>query len=180
VTPRPERDLAQWLDAVRAEYWQGLASHVEEPPAGEPHVLFQLGSGTFALGAPLCKGVVRPGRVARLPGTPPFVLGVCGVRGEVVSATDPRVLLGLPERGDQGGYFLILGDGRLKTALWVDWVDDVVAIDRGEMVTEGGAFPEAPAGVVRGRWLRGAGPLHVIDGRRYLEVTAVRRDRAPG
>ncbi|MBI5017549.1 MAG: chemotaxis protein CheW [Deltaproteobacteria bacterium] len=182
MSPDAERSLEQWLEEVKAEYWNRLASGAGgEGAIGVPHVLFRLAGHTFAVEASLCKGVVRRTRVARLPGVPPHVLGVAGIRGEVLSATDPAVLLGLPgERGDGRGYFLILASEGLRSALWVDWVDDVVLLDEARLLRGEAPWPLAPEGVMLGEW-QGRDPgVRVVDGRQYLRVSAVRpgADRA--
>lgn len=170
--------LEQWLADVRDEYWNRLASQVEETETpGVPHVLFRLAGETFAVEASLCKGVVRRSRVARLPGMPPHLLGVAGIRGEVLSVTDPVVFLGLAgQRGEGRGYFLVVGAEALKTALWVDWVDDVVVVDEARFLRGESPWPGAPEGVVLGQW-QGRDPcVHVLDGRRMLEASAARHD----
>lgn len=168
--------LEQWLEEVRSEYWERLAAEVEpEAAPGAPHVLFRLGGETLAVEASLCKAVVRRSRVARLPGLPPHVLGVAGIRGEVVSATDPMLLLGVPGERSQGrGYFLLLASGEMKTALWVDWVDDVVPLDEARWLRGESPWPGAPEGLVSGQWQGRNPPAVVVDGHRLLEWSAVR------
>jgi chemotaxis signal transduction protein len=168
----------QWSEEVREEYWRRIGAVDDLSPGGVPHVLFRLGVENFAVDASFCKGVVRKGPVVPLPGTPRFVLGVAGIRGEALSVTDPRVLLGLPVCACAGkGLFLIVGAGGCKSALWVDWVDDVIAVDPMRIVAGQRAVPRSADGVVLGSWPQISPPAAVIDGRRYLEVTAVRRDR---
>jgi purine-binding chemotaxis protein CheW len=167
--------LDQWLADVRAEYWEraGQATEGEDTP-GQPHVVFHLTGKRYAVDASLCKGVVRRSRIARLPGVPSYVLGVAGIRGEVVSATDPAVLLGVTdERTETEGYFLILACGQIKTALWVDRVADVVLVGEDDVLPVEGLAPGAPEGLLTGQWPEGTAPVLILDGRRYLEVSAV-------
>lgn len=176
MSPAGERNLDRWLEEVRAEYWNRLAHEVEDAEAiGVPHVIFRVAGQILALEAALCKAVVRRSRVARLPGVPSHILGVAGIRGEVLSATDLKILLGLPgERGEGRGYFLVVGADGLKTALWVDWVADVVPVDDARLVRGESPWPQAPEGVVLGQWQGREPCVHVLDGGRILEVSAVR------
>lgn len=168
----------QWLERVRAEYWTRLGEELGEAvAAGPPHVVFQLLGRRFAADARLCKGVVRRPRITRLPGLPPHVLGVAGIRGEVVSATDPAVLLALPgQRPDGQGFLLMLAEAQLKTALWVDRVVDVVSLDPAEILPVDHPWPSAPEGIVLGQTAHGTPPLLMLDGKRYLEASSVGRD----
>lgn len=167
--------LREWLARVRAEYWARLAVTAQDEGAGgEPHVVFALGDRHFAVDATFCKGVVRRPRVTRLPGVPPHVLGVVGLRGEVVSATDPARLLALPgERAEGTGYFLVLGAQGVKTALWVDRVSDVALLDGGAALPVDAPWPGIPAGVVSGQWPGQDPPLLRLDPQRYLDVSSV-------
>ena len=187
---REGRDLESWLHEVRSEYWARLAAldaGLEE--SGRPHVLFRVARRTYAVDAGLCRGVVRRTRVAKLPGVPDHLLGVTGVRGEVISATDPASLLGVGRSEVEGrradaGYFLILSSQPLTAAMWVDWVEDVVLLDPEAMLQVEERWGGAAEGLLVGQWQGREPPVCVIDGRRYLELSAVRAmhggERSPG
>jgi purine-binding chemotaxis protein CheW len=167
--------LTQWLAEVRSEYWDHLGQTQEQGEApGHPCVVFELAGKRFLVDARLCKGVVRRPRTTRLPGVPAHVLGVAGIRGEVVSSTDPALLLRMPgERPGGSGYFLVLASGRVKAALWVDRVVDVVALDEKDFLPLETPWSGAPKGLLTGQWSAGDDSVLVLDGPRYLELSAV-------
>ena len=121
-------DPREWLGEVKSEYWEQVSE--PEDPEGDPgalHVLFEVAGSRFAVDARCCKGVFRKPEITELPGLPAHVLGVVGVRGEMISATDPARYLGLAAaRPERPGYLLILADGELSRSER-DAIDDLIA-----------------------------------------------------
>lgn len=167
--------LDRWLAEVRTEYWDRLAGKVAVTEAtGTPHLVFQVMDRRFAVDAGCCRGVVRRPRITRLPGVPPHVLGVAGIRGEVVSATDPAVLLALPgARPEGGGFLAVLVAGALKAGLWVDRVVDVALLNPADALLLESPWPGVPLGVLLGQWGGTDRPILRLDPKRYLEASAV-------
>ena len=175
MTPRTEVGLDEWLAEVRSEYWERLGhDDAEGDVPGCTHVLFEVAGAAFAVDATLCKGVVRRPRTTRLPGLPEYLLGVAGIRGEVVSVVDPRLFLGLSrERVPQEGYLLILAHDTVKAALWVDRVADVVTLGDAEVLVAEAPWAGLPDDVLLGQWGEQDPPVFVLDGGRLLNLSAV-------
>ncbi|HHQ47583.1 MAG TPA: chemotaxis protein CheW [Acidobacteria bacterium] len=73
------------------------------------HLVFPAGEERFAIGVSHAVGVVPVGSgLARLPGAPPFLAGVLGVRGRLVTVTDLLPLLGRPAQGVTGASHVIV------------------------------------------------------------------------
>ena len=72
--------------------------------------------------------VVRGGRLVRVPGAPPEVLGVINVRGAVVVVFDPAAILH-EARAEQGASIVLLENGTRLVGLAVDAVRDVRALE---------------------------------------------------
>jgi purine-binding chemotaxis protein CheW len=174
MTHHAEADLQDWLQEVRAEYWARLGQTAAVGgAAGCTHVLFEVAGMRFAVEAPLCKGVLRRPRSTRLPGLPPHLLGVSGIRGEVVSVVDPRLFLGLPGARPAGreGFLLLLARDGVKAALWVDRVTDVVSLSAAEVLAAEAPWAHLPEGILLGQWGEGAVPVFVLDGARLLTAS---------
>ena len=60
-------------------------------------------------------------QIARIPVSPPEVAGSLNLRGRIVTAIDPRVRLGLPERSESGSGMSVVveHDGDLYSLLMV-------------------------------------------------------------
>ncbi len=66
-------------------------------------------------------------QIARIPVSPPEVAGSLNLRGRIVTAIDPRVRLGLPERSESGSGMSVVveHDGDLYSLL-IDSVGEVL------------------------------------------------------
>jgi len=171
-----DASLQGWLERVRSEYWEQLGR--PDSSGGLPgcsHVLFEVAGARFAIEAPLCKGVLRRPRTTRLPGLPEYLLGVAGIRGEVVSVVDPKSFLALPGVRAAGleGYLLVVASGEVKAALWVDRVNDVVDLAVGEVLAAEVPWAGLPKGVLLGQWGEGETAVFVLDGEKLLRMSAV-------
>jgi len=139
------------VQRVLDERAAALAKVDEEPtcPDTVGLVLFRLGSEWY--GARLAEvREIRTGLVAtRLPRVPEHVVGVTSVRGEILSVSDPALLLGA--HGAQvrpAGRFengIIVEAGSRASAFVVDEVGDIVdvAADSLELPLTGGEAPGA-------------------------------------
>jgi len=62
-------------------------------------VEFVLASEHYGIETSFVKEVLQIRELTRLPGTPPFLLGVFNIRGEICPVIDLKTLFSLPERG---------------------------------------------------------------------------------
>ncbi|MDF1553439.1 MAG: chemotaxis protein CheW [Deferrisomatales bacterium] len=176
MTDTGESDLQDWLQEVRTEYWERLGvPDSGGNVAGCTHVLFEVAGVCFAVEAPLCKGVLRRPRTTRLPGLPGHLLGVSGIRGEVVSVVDPRLFLSLTGERPVGqvGFLLLIAHNGVKAALWVDRVVDVVNLSADTVLAAEAPWAHLPEGILLGQWGEGDAPVFVLDGARLLTASAV-------
>lgn len=175
MTSGTDSGLQDWLQEVRDEYWESLGqADAGGDVPGCTHVLFEVAGDRFAVEAPLCKGVLRRPRATRLPGLPEHLLGVSGIRGEVVSVVDPRLFLSLGGERPPGreGFLLLVAREGLKAALWVDRVADVVTLAAADVLPAEAPWAGLPEGVLLGQWGEGEAPVFVLDGARLLRASA--------
>ncbi|NNJ13664.1 chemotaxis protein CheW [Chloroflexales bacterium ZM16-3] len=131
------RDLARSDTAGKAE-------------SGTPTLTFTLGGGSYSLPAVAVREVMPLPPVAPLPATPPFIVGLTNVRGQLVAAIDPRPLLEIPAAPPVPGcLLLVIKAGDITAGLLAD---SVVAVRHlADTLTP---TPAANAG--RGQlWVRG-------------------------
>ncbi len=60
---------------------------------------FQLAYQEYAIEMRSVREVILTGEITPVPGTPPFISGICAVRGQIISLVDLRILFRLPEKG---------------------------------------------------------------------------------
>ncbi|MBI1870016.1 MAG: purine-binding chemotaxis protein CheW [Chlamydiae bacterium] len=71
----------------------GEENKVEE--ATEEFILFQLGQEWYAVPVSAVVEIVRVGQITSLPSAPIHIIGITSLRGNIISITDPKRLLGL-------------------------------------------------------------------------------------
>lgn len=97
-----------------------------ETPNG---VLFRLDGETYAIEAIHVVEVLSPANLVQLPGAPPYVMGVFGFRGRVVSVVDIRQIFGQAPREATGEELaIVLEGGDMEFALQADEVTGVTRL----------------------------------------------------
>ncbi|HLL65472.1 MAG TPA: chemotaxis protein CheW [Micromonosporaceae bacterium] len=92
-------------------------------------VLLPVGEDLYAVPAHLVREVVAVPRPTRLPTTPPTLLGVINLRGEVVPLFNTAALLGLPPTNPEPSpYAIVLHTARGPAALVVDDLPRIAAL----------------------------------------------------
>lgn len=140
---------------------------------------FRVDERLYALPADQVAEVIHTPAVARIPQSPPCLLGLANLRGRVLPVATARGLLGKAERGSAASDRTIVLGGGASAALAVDGVEGLVSVDASRMETgqaalalEGG---EALAGAFRSDG--GGDVARVLDVRRMLDAAFVQRQR---
>jgi purine-binding chemotaxis protein CheW len=165
--PAPE-ERARVLEA-RARV---LAREPEVPKVGAEQldiVEFLLAYERYGIATAYVREVYPLVELTPLPGTPPFVLGIANVRGQIVSVMDIKRFFDLPEKGLTNlNQLLIVRKGDMELGILADEVLGVRSIGLEEMQ------PRLPTMTgVRAQYLRG------ITGDRLaiLDIESILGDR---
>ena len=84
---------------------------------------FRLGSEHYCMDIVDAKEVFRPISITRIPNTPPFIVGVTNLHGEIIPLVDIRYFLGLEKKEGLGATKAIVTD--IKGSLIGIMIDDV-------------------------------------------------------
>ena len=111
--------------------------------------------------------VLGPRQIARIPISPPEVAGSLNLRGRIVTAIDPRVRLGLPERseGGTGMSVVVEHDGDLYSLL-IDSVGEVLNLPARR-------FERNPA-TLDSRWRNVSAGIYRLDDRLLVVLDVAR------
>jgi purine-binding chemotaxis protein CheW len=90
---------------------------------------FRLEGGLYGIDVHRVQEVLGPSTLSPLPLAPRGVRGLVNLRGQIVAAVDPRVLLGLPGRTPERARQLVVSHGTMLVSLMVDAVGDVERLD---------------------------------------------------
>jgi purine-binding chemotaxis protein CheW len=143
-----------------------LARVPPEPPrAGEVLELvgFVLSGERYGIESRFVREVARLTRFTPVPGTPPFVLGVTNLRGEILGLFDLRHLLGIVAQGVTDlGRIVVLGEHRREFGLLADAASEVLYVPTASIAPTEAAWGRA--------YVRGVSPdgLIVLSGEALL------------
>jgi purine-binding chemotaxis protein CheW len=90
---------------------------------------FRLASETYGIASAFVREVYPLKDFTPLPGTPPFVLGIINVRGQILSVVDLKTFFNLPARGlGELNQVIILRDNRMEFGILADDILGTYAI----------------------------------------------------
>jgi purine-binding chemotaxis protein CheW len=98
---------------------------------------FTIDGEAFGVDVGRVREVVRPLEITPIPLAPPEVAGLINLRGEIVTALDLRVRLGVDGRADRAAMNMIMTTEHGPVSLLIDEAGDVVEVD-------GATFEPAP------------------------------------
>jgi purine-binding chemotaxis protein CheW len=109
-----------------------LARVPDAPPrAGEVLELvgFVLAGERYGIESRFVREVTRLTRYTPVPGTPPYVLGITSLRGEILALFDLRQLLGVVAEGVTDlGRIVVLGVHRREFGLLADFASEILHV----------------------------------------------------
>jgi purine-binding chemotaxis protein CheW len=92
-------------------------------------VVFVLAGERYGVESRFVREVARLTRFTPVPGTPPFVLGVTSLRGEILGLFDLRHLLGVVAVGVTDlGRIVVLGEHRREFGLLADSASEIMCV----------------------------------------------------
>jgi chemotaxis signal transduction protein len=153
-------DLSQRLAALKAEFDASFSRPAARVEA-RWEVLLRLRVGGSPIAVPLERltGLHALPRVVSLPGSPPGLLGMVGLRGQLVAVHDLAARLGLPS--DERPRWLLLCGGERRVGLAVGGFEGQLRIPPDQLHPHADA---APRPYLNTTVLRpGEAPLPVLD-----------------
>ncbi|UCD83252.1 MAG: purine-binding chemotaxis protein CheW [Deltaproteobacteria bacterium] len=127
-----EYDTTKILEQMKAEYWKGLAEEVEEEKGETVQLItFRIANELYGIETGYSKEVLKVPKIARVPHTPEWILGVINLRGSIVSVIDLRLLFGLTasELGPSARVVTV-SFGETYTGIVVESIVDIVNIPK--------------------------------------------------
>ncbi|MFL5582868.1 MAG: chemotaxis protein CheW [Gemmatimonadaceae bacterium] len=132
------------------------AAEVGDLAAARRALLFAVAGRLYGCEIETVREILPVRRCTRLPGAPPFVLGLINLRGTVVTVVDLALRLGVGRGAAAEGSIVVVDLGTRVAGLAVDEVRDVVPLRPDEMDAGGaagadgyGALPDAVRGLAR-------------------------------
>ncbi len=93
---------------------------------GNQFIRFTVCKTQFALPLKYALEILPKPNITPLPNLPSWILGICNVRGEIVSVVELCQLLGMKQKTmEKGPYLVLLQIGQLKVGLIVDKIGGI-------------------------------------------------------
>lgn len=135
---RGATDMAEDVLRRRAE---SLALEQEEASdeSRESVLLFSLDEEWYGVRTSRVREIYNEYQVTPIPCVPTYIAGVINIRGEIVSVTDVKSLMGMGASqaqlgaGDDQAPVIVIAEGPVCTALIVDAIGDIVEIAQGSL-----------------------------------------------
>jgi purine-binding chemotaxis protein CheW len=100
----------------------------------EKYLVFQIGSESYGMPLLQVQEIRSYTPATRVPGAPPYVLGVINLRGNIIAVLDARTRFGIEPVPEEENTVIIVAQIEGKTfGLRVDSVSDVVDVDIGQI-----------------------------------------------
>jgi purine-binding chemotaxis protein CheW len=97
--------------------------------------LFSIGEDTYAIPVDLLTEIIIPQKIFPVPTTPPHVLGIINLRGNIVPIVDIRQTLSLPQQSGTTGQIAVVKHGTITIGIVVDSVSEVSSVPISSMLT---------------------------------------------
>jgi purine-binding chemotaxis protein CheW len=124
-------------------------------------VEFLLASEHYAVGSEYVTEMLQIRELTPLPGTPPFLLGIINIRGEICSVIDLKKFFSLPDRGlPEFNKVIVIENETMKFGIVVDSVTGTRRILKASLKSPPPTFTGIRADYVKGI---APGPVIVLD-----------------
>lgn len=132
-------------------------------------VTFKLEDETYGIDVMQIREVLRSPEISPVPGSPPYVMGIINLRGNVVAIIDTRGRFGLGSRDvDDASRILILEAGDHVVGFMVDGVNEVAEIRSSEMESAPDTGSGNASRFITGLCNRKDGLLILVDANKLL------------
>ena len=132
-------------------------------------VTFQLDHEAYGINVMQVQEVLPMTDIAPVPGSPPYVLGIINLRGNVVTVIDTRMRFGLESREpDESGRIVVIEANDQIAGILVDSVAEVVEVRQAEIDTAPNVGNEESSRYIYGVVSRPQDLLILVDVNRLL------------
>jgi purine-binding chemotaxis protein CheW len=133
-------------------------------------IVFRLAYETYGIETAFVREVYPLKDFTTVPGTPPFVLGIINVRGQIVSVIDLKKFFNLPEKGlGELNKVIIMCNERMEFGILADVVEGTSSVALEEIL----AVPPSVRGIDE-KYLKGVTKEHIV----LLKADGILNDRA--
>lgn len=151
----------------------------EVKEASSQMLCFRLGEEFYAIGILNVLEVIRVSKMTYLPSSPSYIAGICNLRGNIISVTDPGRLFGLEgetTRTDRS-RIIVVAHGEIETGLLVNEVLFVEEVKESRIEPPLSTVDSEKTRYMKGKFRHGGRLFTVLDSLALLESTRVKTEK---
>lgn len=173
-SPRRSHTLSETAQEVLARRADSLSrKEVDEETSDRLSLLlFRIGDEWYAVGVGAVREIFQEYEVTSIPCVPDFILGVVNVRGEILSVTDPALLMHIGSIESTEGVrppAIVIADDEVATAVIVDEIGDITDVPNGSIEPPVSIIDRAQAEFIEGSVYVGGAMVGLLKVARILE-----------
>lgn len=108
---------------------EDLYEKVEIKEESRGLIVFRILQEWYGVDVAKVQEIVKNEKITYLPSSPPHIVGIFSLRGQILSATDLRSVFGLPqEKVAESSTLVIVKSGILETGFLVDGVAEITEV----------------------------------------------------
>jgi len=138
-----------------------LEPAVEERSPEQQYAIVELGGYSLAVPVARASQILERPPITPVPNTPGFILGVCNIRGDVLSVVDIRPLLGLSladQEARPDPLIILLRGEKYTCAATIEGISELLWVRESQIVA-----PTTDIPFVSGLYRRGQDTILVLD-----------------
>jgi purine-binding chemotaxis protein CheW len=117
-----------------------------------PLIIFRLSREWYGVEITKVKEVIRVGPITYLPSSPEYIAGIVNLRGNILSVTDLKTVLGLPHEGQTDmARILAMESGMLSTGFLADEVVESIEVPKNKITPALLTIPSERAKYIKGQ-----------------------------
>ncbi|MBM4277827.1 MAG: purine-binding chemotaxis protein CheW [Deltaproteobacteria bacterium] len=136
-------------------------------------VIFRLSREWYGVEITKVKEAIKAGKITYLPSSPGYIAGIVNLRGNILSVTDLKTILGLPhEEPTEKARILAIEYGMVNTGFFVDEVVESMEVPKSKITSVLPTIPSEVAKYIKGQCKMEDKLIAIINVERILEMKA--------
>jgi len=134
-------------------------------------VIFRLSREWYGVEISKVKEVIKVGKITYLPSSPEYIAGIVNLRGNILSVTDLKIILGLPhEEPIEKARILAVESRTVNTGFLVDEVVESIDVPKSKITSALPTIPSEGAKYIKGQCKMEDRLIAIINVERILDM----------
>lgn len=136
-----------------------------------PLVIFRLAREWYGIEISMVKEIIKVGTITYLPSSPEYISGIVNYRGNILSVTNVRKVLGLPpEESDERSRIIVIESNMVNTGFLVDEVVESADVPKSRVGLPLPTIPPEGAKYIKGQFKWEDKLVAILHGERILDI----------